>query len=97
MQDSLAAALVTQRGVSGAVSRLGRRGLLLLDISGEADAAALGRRRVHELADRGEDGGDRRIVGGELLIEPCCELRESARQFFVRADNSRSCTKARTT
>ena len=56
---------------------------LLAKIRGEADRPALRDRRVHELADGGEDGGDGFIVDGELFVEPGFELCKSARQFLV--------------
>ena len=73
--------------VSGSVATESRLLLLLLKVGGEADAAALGRRRVHQLADGGEDGGDRLIVGGEPLLEPCFELIEASRQLPVRGEH----------
>src|SRR5882757_9297613 len=59
---------------------------LLIDVGSEADRSALGLRRVHELADGRENGGDGFIVGGELFIEPGLELREPASQFLVRGE-----------
>jgi hypothetical protein len=50
--------------------------LLLTDIGGEADTAALWRWWVHELADGGEDGGDSLIVIG-VFVEPSLELRDA--------------------
>jgi site-specific recombinase XerD len=44
------------------------RHLLLVQIRGEADAAALGWRRVHELVDGLENAGDRLVVGGERAL-----------------------------
>jgi hypothetical protein len=35
---------------------------LLVEVGGETDAAALGRRRVREFSDGGEDGGDGLVV-----------------------------------
>jgi hypothetical protein len=54
VQDSLAAALVTQRDVGDLVESSLR---LLIDVGGEADATALWRWRLHELSDRRENGG----------------------------------------
>src|SRR5437016_11240829 len=84
IEDSRAAAFVTRRGVSGAVWRPGSRGLLLFEIGGEADAAMFRRRRVHELADRGEDCGDRLVVGGELFLETRLQLIEFLSELSVR-------------
>src|SRR5205814_6043066 len=50
---------------------------VLLEIGGEADAAAL-RPRVHELADRGQDGGDGLIVVLVLALELIELAREPA-------------------
>jgi len=66
------------KGTSGSV--------LLGQICGESYRPALRRRRMHELSDGREDGGDRLIVRGELFIEPSLELCESACQFLVRAE-----------
>ena len=58
---------VTDVGV--AVWRLVWSESLLVEIGCETDAAVFGRRRVRQLPDRGEDCGDRLIVGGELFLE----------------------------
>ena len=60
---------------------------LLAKIRGEADRPALRDRRVHELADGSEDGGDGFIVDGELFVEPDFELCKTARQFLVRSEH----------
>jgi hypothetical protein len=60
---------------------------LLAKISGEADRPALSDRRVHELADSREDGGDGFIVAGELLVEPGFELCEAAGQFPIGSEH----------
>jgi len=51
---------------------------LISEIGGESDFSPLRRGRVHEFADRREDGGDGLIVFGELFIESRLELRESS-------------------
>jgi hypothetical protein len=56
---------------------------LLLEIGGEADRPALRRRRVHQLADRREDGADGAILLGELFIQSRLELREAPGQLLV--------------
>ena len=86
MQDRLPAALWTKPYPLPV--RPGQCGvaLRLLEIGGEADAAALGRRRVHELSDGGENGGDGLIVGSELFIEPSFELVEAPGEIFVRGE-----------
>jgi len=48
-----------------------------VEVGGEADAAALGGRYGHELADGGEHGGDGLIVGYELLLDARFELIEA--------------------
>src|SRR5579859_5925685 len=58
---------------------------LLLEVSGEADGSALAGWRVHELADRRENGGDGQVVLGEFFIQPRLELREAPGQFPVGA------------
>jgi hypothetical protein len=50
-----------------------------LEVGGKADATALRRRWVHELADRRENGGDRLVVTLELALE----LDELAGQLGV--------------
>jgi hypothetical protein len=50
-----------------------------IDIGSEADATVLRYDWPHEFMYRREDTGDRFIVSGEFLIEPCFELRESPR------------------
>ncbi|HWG72119.1 MAG TPA: hypothetical protein VN692_22095 [Steroidobacteraceae bacterium] len=44
-------------------------------------------RRVHELANGAEDGGNGFIVAGELFIEPGFELCEAAGQFPVPSEH----------
>ena len=44
---------------------------LLLEIGGEADGAALRRRRVHQLADCREDGADGELGAGLELLDVC--------------------------
>jgi hypothetical protein len=56
---------------------------LLLEISGESDRPALGRRCVHQLTNRREDGADGAIVLGELFIQSRLELRETPGEFLV--------------
>ena len=58
---------------------------LFPEIGGKSDRPALGRGRVHELADRREDGGDGLIMGGELLLEARLELIEAAGERPVRS------------
>jgi len=65
-QDSLAAALVTQRSRGDLVESSLR---LLVDVGGEADAAALRSRRVHQFADGRENGGDRLVMVLKLAFE----------------------------
>ena len=76
-------ASVAQSFVSGCAAMLG----LLLEIGGEADRPALGHGhlRVHQLADRREDGADGAIVLGEFFIQSRLELREAPGQFPVGA------------
>jgi hypothetical protein len=65
-----------------------QRGLplrLLVEGGGEADGPALRRRRVHQLSDGREHGGDGIVVGGELLLDACFELIEAPGQILVRA------------
>jgi hypothetical protein len=59
---------------------------LFAEVGGESDRAALGWRRVHELTDRREDGGDRLVMSGELLLDACLELIETAGEFLVRGE-----------
>ena len=58
----------------------------MINVGGEADAAALRRGWVHKLANGGEDGGDGVIVVSELFIEPRFELFESTGQLLVRGE-----------
>jgi hypothetical protein len=58
--------------------------LFFVEICGEADAALLRRRRIHQLADRGEDCGDRLIVGRELFLKTRLELIEFFSETSVR-------------
>ena len=65
-----------------------QRGLplrLLVEVGGEADGPALRRRRVHQLSDGREHGGDGVVVGGELLLDARFELMEGAGEILVRA------------
>jgi len=55
---------------------------LLFDVGGEADAAALRWRWVHQFADRREDGGDGLIVLGEFFVYPSFELCKSPGEFL---------------
>jgi hypothetical protein len=48
---------------------------------------ALQDRRVHELANGGEDGGNGFIMDGESFVEPSFELCEAAGQFPVRSEH----------
>jgi hypothetical protein len=66
MQDSLAAAVVTQMSRDDLVESSLR---LLVDVGGEPDGAALRGWRVHQFADRREDCGDGFIVRGELFAD----------------------------
>lgn len=50
---------------------------LLAKISGKTNRPAFGYRRVHELTDGRQDGGDGLIMSRELFIEPGFELREA--------------------
>ena len=59
----------------------------LAKIRGEADRPTLWHRRVHELTNGREDGGDGFIVDGELFVEPSFELCEAAGQFPVRSEH----------
>jgi hypothetical protein len=59
---------------------------LLAKIRGEADRPALRDRRVHELANGGEDGGNGFIVDGELFVEP----DEGAHHVDAHFDRSRA-------
>jgi hypothetical protein len=52
----------------------------VLELCGEADAAALRIGRVHQLADSGEDGGDGVIVVLELVLE----FIELLSKYFIR-------------
>lgn len=42
---------------------------LLIEIGGETDASAFGRRRVHQLTDCREDGGDGLVMVLELVLQ----------------------------
>jgi hypothetical protein len=59
---------------------------LLAEISGKSYRAALGRWWVHELTDRREDGGDGLVMSGELLLDACLELIETAGELLVRGE-----------
>jgi hypothetical protein len=61
------------------------RGPIPFDVGGEAYATALGRRRVHEFADRREHGCFGLIVCGELFLDAGFELIEAFGEFLVRA------------
>ncbi len=65
-QDSLAAAVVTQKSRGDLVESSLR---LLVDVGGEADAAALRSRRVHQFADGRENGGDCLVMVLKLAFE----------------------------
>jgi hypothetical protein len=56
---------------------------LHLDVSGEADAAACRRRRVHELADGRKHGRNGLIVRGEFFLDARLELIEAFGAFLV--------------
>src|SRR5207253_4818203 len=84
MQDSVAAALVTRHGRRRGRAATGWSESPLVEIGGETDAAVFGRRRLRQLADRGEDCGDRPIVGGELFLETRLELLEFLSELSVR-------------
>jgi hypothetical protein len=80
MQDSHRISIVSQNGHES-------DGLLRVAvISVEADAAALRGGRVHELADRREDGGVGLVVGDELLVGMRLELIEALDQFLVGSE-----------
>jgi hypothetical protein len=56
-------------------------GFLDCTLATRADAAALGRRRVHEFSDGGEHGGDGLVVRGELFLDAGFELIEAFGKF----------------
>src|ERR1700676_833655 len=60
---------------------------LTADLGGEADTTALGRRRVHELADGREDCGDRVVVRRELLLDAGFKLIDALRELVVRGEH----------
>lgn len=59
---------------------------LLTDVDGETDATALRCRRVHQLSDGREHGGDGIVVGGELLLDARFELIEPTGKILVRGE-----------
>ena len=79
------AALWTKRRVC---CRCGRRSAacllrLLVEVGGETDATALRCRRVHELSDGREHGGDGIVVRGKLLLDACFELIECVDRSYL--------------
>jgi hypothetical protein len=75
-----------RRGVQRVRSRdAGGSGSRHREISRQSDGPALRRRRVHQLADRREDGGDSLNVLGELFVQARLELREALGQVPVGA------------
>src|ERR1700733_7864587 len=81
--------------------RLTRELRLFPQISGKADGTALRLRRVHEFADRREDGGDSLVMVLELMFElvelasqrgvrgeQCAQPRESPHDLYVDGDGT---------
>jgi hypothetical protein len=56
---------------------------VLVEIRGESDGPALARRRIQELTNRGEHGGNGLVVRGELLLEARFQLAEALGEFPV--------------
>ena len=71
--------------------------LVLPEIGGKANGTLLGRRRVCELTDRQENGGDRSVMSGELVLDVRLELMKPPDKFLVRGQKLPQLQKARTT
>jgi hypothetical protein len=78
--------------VSGAM-----RLLVFPEIGGKANGTLLGRRRVCELTDLRENGGDRSVMSGELVLDVRLELMKPPDKFLVRGQKLPQLQKARTT
>ena len=64
--------------------------LVFPEIGGKANGTLLGRRRVCELTDRQENGGDRSVMSGKLLLDVRLELIEPPGSSLFEARSSRS-------
>ena len=60
--------------------------VVFTDVCCKPNAAPLGLRRVHELTDGREHGGDRLVMRGELFLDACLELIEAASEILVRSE-----------
>ena len=58
--------------------------LVFPEIGGKANGTLLGRRRVCELTDLRENGGDRSVMSGELVFDVRLELMKPPDKFLVR-------------
>lgn len=56
---------------------------LLVEVGGKPNRPPLGSRRVEELTDRGEHGGDGLVMRGELLLDARLELIEALGELLV--------------
>ena len=66
----------------------------LLGLGGEADATALGQRRVHELADGRHNGRNGLVMRGAPLLQARPEITKRSASSWLEASNSRSFTNA---
>lgn len=71
--------------------------LVFPEIGGKANGTLLGRRRVCELTDLRENGGDRSVMSGELVLDVRLELMKPPDKFLVRGQKLPQLQKARTT